>query len=65
MVYNLYKFIFIFYFALEPFAFEIVFVNPLKIPLNLLDLTLLWQFTMEKKSDDDEVVKINNQVLEY
>lgn len=29
----------------EVLSVEIVFVNPLKIPLNLLDLHLLWEFT--------------------
>uniref|UniRef100_A0A7M5V1Y5 Trafficking protein particle complex subunit 8 n=2 Tax=Clytia hemisphaerica TaxID=252671 RepID=A0A7M5V1Y5_9CNID len=37
----------------ESFAFEIVFRNPLKIPLNLLNLTLLWQFTPDKTNDEE------------
>ena len=39
-------------FHLEPFAYEVQFANPLKIPLNLLHLSLLWEFLSDKDPDN-------------
>ena len=45
-------------FNLEQFAYEVHFTNPLKIPLNLLQLTLLWEFTAQDQAN----VLVTNKV---
>jgi len=48
----------------ETISLEVVFVNPLKIPLNLLDLHLLWEFT-PSTSNDKENTTISNTVKDF
>eukprot|EP00795_Rhopilema_esculentum_P001366 gene1366-15771_t len=45
-------------------SLEIVFVNPLRIPLNLLGLHLLWEFTPDEPVRKEES-KISNQLADY
>ena len=41
---------------------EVLFVNPLRIPLNLLDLHLLWEFTPSEENSEQESSIITNKV---
>lgn len=49
-----------YYFAIsETVGVEVVLKNPLKIPLNLTNLLLLWEFTPEGQEDS-----VSNEVSE-
>eukprot|EP00794_Sanderia_malayensis_P018865 gene18865-20765_t len=45
----------------ETFSVEVVFVNPLKVPLNLLNLHLLWEFTENETEEDQKQTIFSNQ----
>ena len=49
------------FFFTETFSLEVVFVNPLRIPLNLLDLHLLWEFTPSTIIGQDNIT-VSNKV---